>query len=120
MSRFEPTNDNLAPPPKERRGELRRRVLLTGKLVYVHNSFSADCTIRDLSPGGARITVAPEAVSSDPFLIIVRRAVVCESRTAWRAGDQAGLQFIKTHALGGQTPLQLRAIQRVWVELMPR
>jgi hypothetical protein len=119
MSRSEAPNET-GDDAHERRREPRRRVFLKGKLVYVNNSYSADCTIKDLSPGGARITVAPEAVSTDPFLIIVKHAVVYESRTAWHTGAQAGLQFIKAIELGGATPLHLRAIQRVWVELMPR
>jgi len=120
MSQFDPRNDNGARPPHERRKEPRRRVLLTGKIVYINNSFSADCTIRDLSPGGARIAVHPEAVLADPFLIVVRQAMVHASRTAWRAHPQVGLQFLEAVDLGGEAPLHLKAIQRLWVELMPR
>jgi hypothetical protein len=50
----------------------------------------------------------------------MKQAVVHESLTAWRSGQQAGLQFLNTVDLGGETPLRYRAIQKVWVELMPR
>ncbi|MDB5429289.1 MAG: type pilus assembly PilZ [Caulobacter sp.] len=120
MSHYGSANDNGPPPPRERRADVRRRVLLTGKVVYPHNTFSADCTIRDLSAGGARILVAPEAVSADPFLIVVKDAVVHQATTAWHDGNQAGLKFQATVNLAGETPLHLRNIQRIWVELMPR
>jgi hypothetical protein len=120
MSQFEPINDNASRPPHERRSEPRRRVFLKGKIVYPQNSFSADCTIRDLSAGGARIAVNPEAISADPFLIVVKQAVVHQSRTAWQVGLQAGLRFVDSIDLGGETPLHLKPIQRVWLELMPR
>ena len=120
MSHYGSVNDNDTVPRQERRRESRRRVLLTGKIVYPHNSFSADCTIRDLSPRGARIKVNPEAISPDPFLIVVKGAVVHESATAWQTEDQAGLQFHNSFSLTGETPLNLRNIQRIWLELMPR
>ena len=114
------TNDNRPPPPGERRADPRRRVLLKGKIVYLHNAFSADCTIRELSVGGARIRVAADAISADPFLIVVKNAVVHQSTTVWHEGDQAGLRFQTTESLTGETPIHLRNIQRVWVELMRR
>ena len=115
-----PVNDHRGPDGAERRREPRRRVLLQGKIVYPHNSFSADCVIRDLSAGGARITLPPEAVSQDPFLIVVRQAVVHESTTVWSTPSFTGLKFDRSHSLGGETPLQLRHIQRLWTELAPR
>jgi hypothetical protein len=120
MSDFGPVNDNADRPLADRRREPRRRVLLTGKIVYPQNSFSADCTIRDISASGARISVNPEAISSDPFLIVVKDAVVHESHTAWLIAHQAGLRFLNSTDLGQEAPLQLRQIQRIWMELMPR
>ena len=120
MSHFGPANDNTPPPSAERRSAPRRRALLKGKIVYPHNSLSADCTVRDLSSGGARIRVDPGAVTADPFLIVVSQAVVHEAQTAWRVGDQAGLRFVRSTDLSGETPLRLRAVQRLWLELMPR
>ena len=120
MSHYGSVNDNDPLPPDERRAEVRRRVLLTGKIVYPRNSFSADCTIRDLSPGGARIAVSPEAISADPCLIVVKDAVLHHATTAWHKGGYAGLRLHRTVSLAGATPLHLRNAQRLWLELMPR
>lgn len=120
MSHYDPVNDNGLSPPLERRASARRRVLLTGKIVYPHNSFSADCTIRDLSAGGARIAIAPEAISAEPCLIVVKDAVIHHSTTAWRQGAHAGLRFRRTFDLAVEAPLHLRNAQRIWMELMLR
>jgi hypothetical protein len=120
LSHYGSVNDNDPPPPHERRANARRRVLLTGKLVYPGNSLSADCTIRDLSAGGARIAVAPGAIGADPCLIVVKDAVIHHATTAWRQGAHAGLRFHGGFSLAGETPLHLRGAQRLWLELMPR
>ena len=115
-----PANENTLGPVGERRSTPRHRVFLKGKIVYLNNSLSADCTIRDLSPRGARIQVNPDVVSGDPFLIVVKDAVIHQSVTAWKSGAQAGLRFQDATSLSGDVPLHLRHAQRLWVELMPR
>ena len=42
----------------ERRKSLRKNVLLTGKIIYGEGAHVLDCTIRDVSATGARITLA--------------------------------------------------------------
>ncbi len=105
---------------RERRRETRRRVLLQGKLVYPHNSFSADCMIRDLSQGGARIAVDNQLLTADPFLIVVRDAAIHQSTIMWTDPRQAGLRFDDSHGLDGDVPLRLKAMKRLWLELAPR
>ena len=107
-------------PAADRRREPRRRVLLQGKVVFPHNSFSADCMIRDLSERGARIAVADQMITTHPFLIVVREAVIHQSTTMWTDPRQAGLRFDESHALDGEVPLRLRAMRRLWVDLAPR
>jgi PilZ domain len=120
MSHCEPVNDNAPSRPHERRANERHRVLLTGKIVLPHNSFSADCTIRDLSANGARVAVSAEAMFPDPFLIVVKDAVVHRSTTAWRSGGQAGLRFEETVSLIQAPPPHLQRARQIWAELMPR
>ena len=120
MSHNEPFAPYGAQRLTERRASVRRRTLLKGKIVYPHNSFSADCVIRDLSDTGARVVVSPSAITTDPFLVVVKEAVVHESVTAWTSGDQLGLRFNKTINLSQDVPAHLNPIRKVWVELMPR
>jgi hypothetical protein len=110
-----------APQRAERRKSPRRRVFLRGKVVLANTHFSSDCTIRDLSPTGARIRVNPDTISIDPYhLIVVKDGVVHASTTAWQTGDEVGLEFDSTDSLSGDTPPHLRQLHRLWVELMPR
>lgn len=121
MSHYEAVNDNAgAAPPRERRRQVRQPAYLKGKIVYPHNTLTADCLIRDICEGGARISVNPEAIADRPFLIVVRKAVVHATSTAWRTAEQAGLRFHGAADLTAETPLHLTAIQRIWLELAPR
>lgn len=112
--------DGTQPRATERRQAPRRRVLLQGKLVFPHNSFSTSCSIRDLSDSGARITFADPSIVADPFLIIVRDGSAHESTTMWTRQGQAGLLFVRSHDLGAEVPFHLRSIKRLWLELLPR
>jgi hypothetical protein len=113
-------NDNARPGGERRVGE-RRRVLLHGKLGFPHNAFSADCTIRDLSEGGARITLSSaDGFGDDPWLIVVKFGVAHASRTVWTAPFAAGLQFEETFDLKDGVPTHLAHLRRLWVENLPR
>lgn len=120
MSRYEPVNDNATPAWPERRRNVRLPALMRGKIVYPGNNLTADCTIRDVSPTGARVRVNPEAITAAPFLIVVKDSVVHQARTAWRTSTHAGLSFSRTFELGGPVPLFLKRIQRIWAELALR
>ncbi len=120
MSHSDHVNDHHPRQSHERRGAARHRVFLRGKIVYPQNCFSADCTIRDISPGGARITVNPEAITGDHFLIVLKDAVAHQSSTAWQTGEQTGLRFSNTDDLGGEAPGRLRNAQRLWLDMLPR
>ncbi|HEX4180492.1 MAG TPA: PilZ domain-containing protein [Caulobacteraceae bacterium] len=104
-------------PSNERRCESRHRVLFTGKIVYINTSVSTDCTIRDISACGARLSVTQGPVLDEPFLIVVRAALVHPSRVAWHLTPQVGLNFLETIRLGQEIPSQLEGIQRIWATL---
>ena len=76
----------------ERRRAHRPRVLLSGKLVSGQMTYSADCTIRDLSETGAPVRVAwSQSIGGEVWLICSRLA----RRTApWsRGGLRRSLAF---------------------------
>ena len=63
------TPGDMAPPPAERRPAPRSRVLLSGIVAYGDGAYSLDCTIRNLSKTGARVTTKQVQLPSDFFLI---------------------------------------------------
>ena len=112
-----PANDNPDEKPPERRREARRRVLLQGQIVYPHNRYTAQCVIRDLSCLGARISVAADALSREPFLIVVRDGLAHSSSQVWSNPRFTGLQFRKTYALRDTVPHELKTMQQLWIDL---
>lgn len=78
----------------ERRQELRRKTLLTGRVEFFNRSVF-DCVIRNLSDGGARITCDQQVVLPDVFdLILVKQQERKRVRAIWRGGEAIGLSFV--------------------------
>ena len=101
----------------EHRGEGRRRVLLSGKIVYGEAELCFDCAIRDLSEAGARIRLsAPMPLPGELFLIDLKTGLAYEARLAWRRSPEYGLQFLHVHDLRDPAALHLKTLKRIWVE----
>jgi hypothetical protein len=108
------------PPDKqaaEHRNEPRRRVLLTGKLVYGFPEMTLDCAISDVSRTGARVRLAgPEALTDPIYLINVRHGLAFLAREAWRRGSLVGLEFVRYWDLRAPEPGLPPIVRRLWVE----
>jgi hypothetical protein len=104
----------------DRRRNVRQRVLLGGKLAYLANNFTADCTVRNLSSDGALVITAAMPLPHDPFLIVTSRATAHRARTAWRDGERSGIAFETTWRLDAGTPLAPTGLRDLWLELVPR
>jgi hypothetical protein len=98
-----------------RRTDLRARSLMSGKVIVGDCEMSIDCVIRNLSSRGARVTV-PRSIDlpADTGLMIVREALFCEAKVAWRNGDQTGLTFRARHDLRKDTDPSRRGIRALW------
>ena len=82
--------------PVERRPQLRKRVLLTGIVVYANGRFSFDCTFRNLSETGARVSVGKNTqFPSEFYLINIRDRVAYEAKVVWNSGSEVGVAFQK-------------------------
>jgi hypothetical protein len=80
----------------EKRGDLRRRVLLPAIIAYAKGMHHFECAIRDLSAGGARIAVPRSAqFPSSFYLIHIREGQAYEARQIRRTGTEVGLQLIR-------------------------
>lgn len=79
----------------ERRQALRRRTLLTGTINFPNRAIF-DCVICDLNERGARIDCAPQMTLPDIFhLSIPQRELHRRVRTAWRRGEELGVEFVE-------------------------
>lgn len=82
-------------PEAERRAAPRRRVFKRAKAVINGFRSVVDCTVRDLSPGGARIACGHCLALPERFhLVMLAEREMREVRVAWRRHDEAGLQFL--------------------------
>ncbi|MGZ5923427.1 MAG: PilZ domain-containing protein [Rhizomicrobium sp.] len=109
------------PPPADRRPGRRRRMLLGGRVTFHDGAQVFDCSIRDLSEGGARITVPNgQIVPTHVYLINLRDRLVYESVVIWHRGGEAGLSFQKTMQIGDLTETNLAYLKRLWLERASR
>ena len=109
----EPTDKEAA----EHRDEPRRRVLLTGKLVYGGAELTQDCTISDLSRRGAKVRMRGTEPLVDPiYLIDVRHGLAFKAREAWRDGALVGLAFTRFFDLRDPPPEAPKILRHIWVE----
>ena len=108
-------------PQIERRPERRRRTLLGGCIAFDGGRQVFDCTIRNLSKGGARITLPiGQTIPKNIFLIQLRDRLVCEAAIVWRKDGEAGLSFARIMQLSELTDSKLAYLQTVWFERAAR
>jgi hypothetical protein len=83
------------PAMNEQRAHQRIRSYLRGEIVHSGGRIRLECTVRDLSPEGARIQVARDIALPDPFeLYIPQRGLAEKSHIVWRHGDETGVHFV--------------------------
>lgn len=115
------SSSHRLPPTADRRPERRRRTLLGGRVSYDDGAHVFDCTIRDLSTGGARITVpGQQPIAQNVYLINIRDRVVYEAVVVWNRGGQAGLSFQRTMPIAELADQRLDYLKRLWLERATR
>ena len=75
----------------------RRRVLKGGKIVFNGGRSAIDCTIKNLSAGGATLQVESPLGIPDTFELVVHQDNTIKScRMAWKKENLIGVAFQKT------------------------
>jgi len=86
----------------ERRKSPRKNVLLTGKVIHGEGAYVLDCTIRDVSTTGARITLAKVGqIPQRVFLLDLANRVVYETEVMSERAGGVGLKFVKAREHDG-------------------
>jgi hypothetical protein len=105
----------------------RQRTCLNGKLVYGDGSFNADnfytldCSINNLSEGGAKVTLAqPQPLPVSLYLIIVKYCVAHHADLAWMKYPSRGLKFRQTYPLSAPLPPDVKFLHNLWADLYAR
>jgi hypothetical protein len=79
----------------------------------------ADCTIADLSKGGAKIAISSVYPLPARFrLLQIKGGVVYDVRLRWRRGDLSGVAFDDTRVIEGSADADLVAMEPTWRALL--
>jgi hypothetical protein len=111
------TNSASPPPPRvvNQRRDTRKRTLLGGKVIFGEDNRVLDCTIRDISETGAKITLGKgECIPTRAFLMDRRTARVYEARVTWIKAPDFGLGFTNGYSLEDELPPELQFLNRIW------
>lgn len=80
----------------EKRQAERRRTFKGGKIVFNHGRSIIDCTIKNLSRGGAALNVENTCGIPDEFILLVNADNAQKAcRAAWRTQTQIGVAFLE-------------------------
>ena len=94
----------------------RRRTLLGGIVLFGPATLTADCTIRDLSKGGARIRLMAAIGLPPPLaLLIPTQDAAFEASVAWSRGIEIGVAFRRALNLGAPSSEVEKAARRLWI-----
>lgn len=89
------SSETVAGRQEERRRHPRQRVLKRGRIVLNNGNSTVDCTIRDISEGGARLRLGGDFAAPENFDLLflessLRRKVV----RRWQIGTDIGVEFL--------------------------
>jgi hypothetical protein len=82
----------IDPGPGERRRAPRHRTLKGALVVFGNHQLALDCLIRNISDGGAKISLEETLdVPEDFELLIPSEHTIVAARAVWRTGHDLGL-----------------------------
>jgi hypothetical protein len=115
------------PSPTNEARPARKRTLLNGKLVYGDgivvpvDAYTLDCTIRDISEGGAKIVIdKAQVLPPDVYLIVSKYCIAYRARVVWLDFPARGLQFLDSYPMNGVLPGELKFLRKLWADLYAR
>lgn len=92
--------------PEDKRAHQRTKTLYKGKVVTDGRYSVIDCTVRDLSEGGARIEFGSTYVPPPEFeLEIPNKQLRFRARVVWSSGLRHGVMFFEPFAGREMEPL---------------
>lgn len=73
----------------------RTRTFMAARILFNKGLMQVDCTVRNMSEGGAKLEVSQAITLPDEFdLVIPQRATTRRVRMCWRSADHCGVAFI--------------------------
>lgn len=108
-----------APDYSDRREHPREQTNLRGRVFYGQGmAHWADCTIVDLSKGGARVQISSIYPLPSRFVLLqLLGGVVYDVRVRWRRGDMTGVSFDAQANIETNKEERLAGVQKAWEAL---
>lgn len=105
---------------EERRAHPREVVNLWARAFYgPKRELWADCTMVDLSKGGAKLQISEIYPLPGRFrLLQVRGGIVYDVRLRWRRGDLTGVAFDEQRTIEGASEADIVALEPTWRALL--
>ena len=105
---------------EDRREHPREVVNLRARALYgPKRELWADCTIVDLSKGGAKLQISEIYPLPGRFrLMQVKGGIVYEARLRWRRGDLTGVAFDGQQPIEGSADAEMLALEPTWRSLL--
>jgi len=103
----------------DRREHPREPTNLRARVFYGQGmAHWADCTIVDLSKGGARLQISSIYPLPSRFVLLqLLGGVVYDVRVRWRRGDMTGVSFDARTELESSSEERLAEVQKAWLAL---
>ena len=105
----------------------RKTTFLAGKLAYgdglvvPDGAFTLDCAIRDISEGGAKISLLrQQSLPRELYLIVIKYGIAYRAQIAWQSYPTRGLKFLTPYCLSGALPAGVGFLRHLWIELTAR
>ena len=88
------SGERFPSPPSENRAHKRGKVIKTAQIVYHGANCVMDCTIMDISKGGAALKPADPFQCPKNFDLRLTSGPTRPCETCWRYGDKVGVRFL--------------------------
>jgi hypothetical protein len=102
-----------ADPTTDRRQSARNRTFIGGQIIFNQRQSTLDCTVRNLSDGGALLVLSEAVVTPELYELyfpLKRESRMVRSR--WRDGERQGVAFTST-AKSDDEPVSLDLMRRL-------
>lgn len=81
--------------PENRRGHVRRLVIMKGTILYSGGKITIPCRLRDISESGAKLELEQQQLLPHTFDLQIRDMPPLRCRLRWAKGTRVGVQFVE-------------------------
>jgi hypothetical protein len=99
---------------QERRKTVRQRSYLGGQIAFNGRYSTMDCTVRNISSGGARVAFPDTVVlPQDLDLAVRQKGLNARARVVWRSATEMGVSFLTVSREGPGEVIPLNLARRL-------